>query len=773
MKKRLLSLLICLALLVGALPMGAFSLTAAAADADVAVTGGYTDPDSPFIANTYDSLRSFFINATTKGQTVYVKLGSSVSYSHYEVGTLSTHGSDIVLDLAGYDITVKDNSNYSFQVIDGSNGTVTITDSGRYDSAKNKWIAGKIDYTYDLPYDDRNTAALTGDIVLRGGTVINRTSSKAMHSAYANYFYAGEGYSYAYGDTLRMEGGYLEAKQPILFGTTKGCSITGGELNIKGDSGIVIEYRPNSLADDDLPDFSACKMNNMSGNSKALAFAVDLQGLYGSSYEGPDLLNDFGRMFGEKTRAYIDGAEQPSVTEGAQCTLGHVFGPRFNSEYEFLPVETIDKIELTTPSPAHGKKIGYNVYAPENKGYSVQYYNDYKTWQNGVMWSISDDALKVDEDNRFVRDNYYTVTTSIILKYTKGYVFADSDTLTATVNGAPAYLVRVSDSAYLVSYTFYIPAVTTIENLYVTVSEPLAGDRILYEASADKPGYKVEDFSNGISWQNGIMWDHNGETLDPEDENCFVAGESYTVYISLVLTDEEAYEFAPEQSIDAYVNGNSAGFEKYSKNNFAVYYTFTAKKKEITSVTAALPRNIQVGSALPYSAMAPSGALYDVENANYNEWKNGVSWSDENGAIYPSSEPVLEAGKTYKITVMLSPKDKDNYQFASPKNITAKLSGVNAAVEKLSGGSIAVSISYTAPGTPVSARLLGDVDGDDEVSILDATCIQRHLADLPVEKYVEEAADADQDGEVSILDATAIQRHLAGLESNENIGKNI
>ena len=99
-------------------------------------------------------------------------------------------------------------------------------------------------------------------------------------------------------------------------------------------------------------------------------------------------------------------------------------------------------------------------------------------------------------------------------------------------------------------------------------------------------------------------------------------------------------------------------------------------------------------------------------------------------------------------------------------------------------------------------RLLGDLDGDNELSILDVTAIQRCLAglqDYPVddmivpfeaedevlESFPESAAeyrealknplkyysDFDRDSERSILDATAIQRYLAGLPANENIGK--
>ena len=68
---------------------------------------------------------------------------------------------------------------------------------------------------------------------------------------------------------------------------------------------------------------------------------------------------------------------------------------------------------------------------------------------------------------------------------------------------------------------------------------------------------------------------------------------------------------------------------------------------------------------------------------------------------------------------------------------------------------------------------LGDVDGDGAVSIIDATCIQRHLAEIPVYAYNEKAADTDGDGEVTILDATGIQRYLAELPCFAGIGNPI
>lgn len=70
----------------------------------------------------------------------------------------------------------------------------------------------------------------------------------------------------------------------------------------------------------------------------------------------------------------------------------------------------------------------------------------------------------------------------------------------------------------------------------------------------------------------------------------------------------------------------------------------------------------------------------------------------------------------------------------------------------------------TESTNPSVGLMKGDADGDGEVTILDATVIQRTLASIPVSFIDKAAADADGDGEVTILDATGIQRTLAGLD---------
>lgn len=75
-------------------------------------------------------------------------------------------------------------------------------------------------------------------------------------------------------------------------------------------------------------------------------------------------------------------------------------------------------------------------------------------------------------------------------------------------------------------------------------------------------------------------------------------------------------------------------------------------------------------------------------------------------------------------------------------------------------------------GVPQST-ILGDADGSGDVTILDATAIQRYLANLPNEAFDEKAADADGIGGVTILDATAIQRWLAGFDDGYAIAEQL
>ena len=86
----------------------------------------------------------------------------------------------------------------------------------------------------------------------------------------------------------------------------------------------------------------------------------------------------------------------------------------------------------------------------------------------------------------------------------------------------------------------------------------------------------------------------------------------------------------------------------------------------------------------------------------------------------------------------------------------------------------AVALMLTVNIAAAAGYLLGDADGDEDISIIDATRIQRYLAEVPVGgTFYEKAADIDGSGEIEITDATFIQRWLADINVPYPIGEMI
>ena len=73
--------------------------------------------------------------------------------------------------------------------------------------------------------------------------------------------------------------------------------------------------------------------------------------------------------------------------------------------------------------------------------------------------------------------------------------------------------------------------------------------------------------------------------------------------------------------------------------------------------------------------------------------------------------------------------------------------------------------------TPPEEFIYGDVDMDGEVTVRDATLVQKGVAEVvyltAVQRYL-----ADTEGEgFSVRNATAIQKHVAGMETGYPIAK--
>ena len=78
---------------------------------------------------------------------------------------------------------------------------------------------------------------------------------------------------------------------------------------------------------------------------------------------------------------------------------------------------------------------------------------------------------------------------------------------------------------------------------------------------------------------------------------------------------------------------------------------------------------------------------------------------------------------------------------------------------------IALSCCVFSTNAAIPPQMYGDLDYDYNVTIADATIIQRHLAQIePIIGDSQESADVDHDNQVTIFDVILIQQYLAGYD---------
>ena len=152
--------------------------------------------------------------------------------------------------------------------------------------------------------------------------------------------------------------------------------------------------------------------------------------------------------------------------------------------------------------------------------------------------------------------------------------------------------------------------------------------------------------------------------------------------------------------------------------------------------------------------------------------KAAVAKIDDGLNKFNASTPQINKGFKFDNDNALLAVTKYTVKAAGTAEVRNALITVAAADEQLTrivnkgivqpGFEIGGIASFTEPSSS-EQYMLGDADGDGEVTIVDATMIQRVLVNIPGAVINEAAADVDGDGEVTIIDATFIQRYLASM----------
>ena len=155
----------------------------------------------------------------------------------------------------------------------------------------------------------------------------------------------------------------------------------------------------------------------------------------------------------------------------------------------------------------------------------------------------------------FLPDTSYTTTITINAKY--GYLF-DTGTVTAKVNGADAYVQKISDTKATVSYTF--AQIASVNSVDVTFDAPATGDTAPTKATYVTTSPTGSANAATISWSPSLV------------EGAYEAGVEYTAAVTIPIISSSNTAFDKDTIV--YINGERAEVVSVTANSIKATYTF-------------------------------------------------------------------------------------------------------------------------------------------------------------------------------------------------------
>ena len=201
------------------------------------------------------------------------------------------------------------------------------------------------------------------------------------------------------------------------------------------------------------------------------------------------------------------------------------------------------------------------------------------------------------------------------------------------------------------------------------------------------------------------------------------------------------------------LNGSFCCQVPVKSGNLTVQRIFDIYSEEYYTVVSCLGARIDY-FGINYTDSRDIASIIRVENFSYNT--DGMT-------VYIEYESGVEEYLTYSPVAYYDYGDDMYEGFSMTENgvtyfdISLKSKDETSAVYSL----------YTLNNTievEIPNVKLGDVDGDGNIAVMDATLIQRYLAQLDVLTDAQfAAADVNKDLEVNVMDATIIQRFVAKI----------
>lgn len=372
----------------------------------------------------------------------------------------------------------------------------------------------------------------------------------------------------------------------------------------------------------------------------------------------------------------------------------------------------------------------------------------------------------INDGETFGYDGTYTLTATFTAN--DGFVFEDvtSYDLTGVGEGSVPYTTT----------TDYVDGNFVVKYIFTTGSEPIPVPEDTYTVVGDE----AEVY--------GVVWDPNAEdndmTFNDQDgtfTKSFTVDKAYNVIQLKVVKNRTEYLGDP--------NGDNLMFGLTGPGTFTVIFT-PGDPEVADSHTIEIVGDIVSSVAFNYSE------VYAVGNGE-DTYLNGASWDpgyianlmtevekdvweitfeDVADGFERQIKFALDGSWTYNFglsnaegaefipnVVQEAGWDGSNITFDTDDlcDITARLDLRNFDFASKTGATYTITITYKGEDED-AIGIIGDVNGDGQVTIDDATLIQRRGVELVTFDETQEAlADVNGDGRISILDVTCIQKYLA------------
>ncbi|WP_247730087.1 S8 family serine peptidase [Halovivax limisalsi] len=314
-----------------------------------------------------------------------------------------------------------------------------------------------------------------------------------------------------------------------------------------------------------------------------------------------------------------------------------------------------------------------------------------------------------------------------------------------------------------------------------SVSSAVDGVSDDYQSGADGPYYAVqnshpivEGLGDSIEIHTSGDSDHAWATGTSYDVIADVEVDGSSVGTGLAVDESSSTVLATSSGLNEYVGSGDHTSDSVTLLANAVDYL--ASGEDDPEPEGSIQLSDASGSAGDEVTVTLSSDVADVSGyqAEINYDSSVVDFVSASGVDLDDPQVNDESG-----TLGLAVSGSSSVDAPAMAELTFELTGSAGDSTQLSfgesntelaaGGEIVQPAEYLAgtvdvgEGDPGECDLPGDVDGDGQVSSLDATKTQQHIAGLDPGNFNENCADLDGDGQITPADVTAIHQTIVGM----------